>query len=228
MEKEYFIYMHKNKQNGKMYIGQTKSLKDRWKASAYDNCTRFYNAIKCYGWDNFQHIVLQEGLTLEEANQKQTYYIQLYNTTNQNFGYNLSKGGDNKQFLSQETFQKLSNKSLQLWQQEQYRQKQHQARLKSWQNNIERKQAASQRMKQRMSNPIEKQKAKQRITGSNNPRAKKVRCIETGQIFNTIKEAENKYNNGKRSNISAVCRGIKKHALKNQKGLLLSWEYVNE
>ena len=53
MKKEYFIYMHKNKQNGKMYIGQTKSLKDRWTANAYDNCTRFYNAIKCYGWDNF-------------------------------------------------------------------------------------------------------------------------------------------------------------------------------
>lgn len=211
MEKEYFIYMHKNKQNGKMYIGQTKSLKDRWKASAYDNCTRFYNAIKCYGWDNFQHIVLQKGLTLEEANQKQTYYIQLYNTTNQNFGYNLSKGGNNKQFLSPETFQKLSNKSLQLWQQKQYRQKQHQARLKSWQNNIERK-----------------TKLSNRVSGEKNPRARKIQCIETGEIFLTIKDAQKKYNQGKRSGISFVCQGKRKHALKDQKGTPLSWKYIDE
>ena len=211
MEKEYFIYMHKNKQNGKIYIGQTKSLKDRWKASAYENCTRFYNAIKCYGWDNFQHIVLQEGLTLEEANQKQTYYIQLYNTINQNFGYNLSKGGDNKQFLSQETFQKLSNKSLQLWQQEQYRQKQHQARLKSWQNNIERK-----------------TKLSNRVSGEKNPRARKIQCIETGEIFLTIKDAQKKYNQGKRSGISFVCQGKRKHALKDQEGTPLSWKYIDE
>lgn len=48
---KFTIYMHKNKINKKVYIGQTiQEPKDRWKNGAgYKTCTKFYNAIKKYG-----------------------------------------------------------------------------------------------------------------------------------------------------------------------------------
>ena len=67
-EKKYIIYMHKNKINGKMYIGQTcQTLEQRSQANGghYKSCSLFYKAIQKYGWNNFEHIILKENLTLE-------------------------------------------------------------------------------------------------------------------------------------------------------------------
>jgi len=51
----YTIYIHKNKINGKVYIGQTgQDPKKRWdNGNGYKTCSRFWNAIQKYGWDNF-------------------------------------------------------------------------------------------------------------------------------------------------------------------------------
>lgn len=92
----YTIYAHKNKINGKIYIGQTKQEPEkRWKNGAgYKNCTLFYEAIKKYGWNNFEHIILeQKEMSQEEANNKEDFYIKLYNSKNINFGYNINDGG---------------------------------------------------------------------------------------------------------------------------------------
>ena len=67
----YKIYVHINKINGKIYIGQTgqENVKDRWDSGwGYKQCVAFNNAINKYGWNNFQHIVLIDRLTLEMAN----------------------------------------------------------------------------------------------------------------------------------------------------------------
>ena len=76
------IYMHKNKINGKVYIGQTKqSLNERFGCDGhrYDSCPIFFNAINKYGWDNFEHIVLFENIpTRELANRYEEYLIYLY------------------------------------------------------------------------------------------------------------------------------------------------------
>lgn len=49
------IYLHRNKSNGKVYIGQTiQSIENRWKnGNGYKPCTYFYKAIQKYGWENF-------------------------------------------------------------------------------------------------------------------------------------------------------------------------------
>ena len=51
MKRNYKIYMHKNKINGKVYIGQTKqSLKNRWSNGyGYRECPKFWRAIQKYG-----------------------------------------------------------------------------------------------------------------------------------------------------------------------------------
>lgn len=83
--------------SGKRYIGITgQNHKRRWRknGAGYKNHVYFWNAIKKYGWDNFKHEILFEGLTKEEAEQKEIELIAKYNSNNENCGYNLSTGGE--------------------------------------------------------------------------------------------------------------------------------------
>lgn len=104
--KNFCIYCHTNNINGKKYIGQTSNYSKRCFPSNYKGCTKLYNAIKKYGWENFSHEILEDNLTLEQANEREEYYISFYNTIKE--GYNLKSGGLNNLF-SEETKQKLSN-----------------------------------------------------------------------------------------------------------------------
>ena len=111
MEKTFCVYMHTNKINGKKYIGQTcQKPESRWGADGkkYRTSTHFWNAIQKYGWNNFEHDVLYENLSLQEANEKERELIAKYNTTDMSFGYNLEYGGING-FHSDETKEKISN-----------------------------------------------------------------------------------------------------------------------
>ena len=92
----YKVYAHINKINNKIYIGITRQkVEKRWqKGKGYIGCQHFFNAICKYGWDNFEHIILEDNLTEQQAKQKEMLYIKLYNTTNENFGYNMTIGGE--------------------------------------------------------------------------------------------------------------------------------------
>lgn len=70
-----------------------------------------YNAIKKYGWDNFEHEILKTGLTKEEAKKYESYYIKQYNTLAP-FGYNLTGGGEYPDIISEETKQKMRKSHL--------------------------------------------------------------------------------------------------------------------
>ena len=90
----YYVYKHTSP-TGKIYIGITQQHPTkRWGGGAnYDYNTHFYNAIKKYGWDSFTHEVLFEGLSREEALEKEKELIQQYDSSNRNKGYNISPGG---------------------------------------------------------------------------------------------------------------------------------------
>lgn len=109
-EELYCVYMHINKINGKRYIGQTKqSVERRWGGNGcnYKYCPYFYRAIKKYGWNNFEHIIIQDNLTKEEANLLENLNIIAFNTINRDFGYNLTTGGE-QPIYSEEAKQKMS------------------------------------------------------------------------------------------------------------------------
>jgi hypothetical protein len=110
----YCVYAHINKLNGKIYFGITKGyVKDRWGAgSGYTNCTKFYPSIKKYGWDGFYHIVIVKGLSEEEAACLEKSYIQLYNTTDRNFGYNTDKGGKISSLSAQAKRKKIAERKM--------------------------------------------------------------------------------------------------------------------
>lgn len=93
---EYCVYKH-TCPNGKVYIGKTcRKPEYRWGSNGERYCTspHFWNAIQKYGWDNIVHEILFDGLTEEEANQKEIETIAKYNSNNREFGYNITAGGD--------------------------------------------------------------------------------------------------------------------------------------
>lgn len=115
----YCIYIHKNKINNKVYIGQTCQKPEyRWEnGEGYVQCSAFYAAIQKYGWDNFEHIILFENLTQEEANKKEEELIKQYNSNNKEYGYNITAGGNNHTF-NEEGKQHCREKNLRYWQDE--------------------------------------------------------------------------------------------------------------
>lgn len=105
MEKQYCVYMHKNKINGKVYVGQTKygydpNIRYGDKGHGYRGNKSLYPDIIKYGWDNFEHIVLKNNLTKEEADYFESYYINKYKSNNDMFGYNITNGGTKYTFTT--------------------------------------------------------------------------------------------------------------------------------
>lgn len=114
-ERKWCVYCHTNKINGKKYIGTTKRLPhERWSyGKGYKTQSFFYNAIQKYGWDNFEHKILFENLTEEEASWKEKFLIKYYNTYigNENCnGYNARLGGYNSSSSSKILKKKYSGK----------------------------------------------------------------------------------------------------------------------
>lgn len=105
----YTVYQHKNKINGKIYIGITmQKPEQRWRyGEGYKSSPHFYAAIQKYGWDNFEHNILFQNLTKEEACKKEQEFIAKFNSINREFGYNSTSGGEIF-VMNEETKQKIS------------------------------------------------------------------------------------------------------------------------
>lgn len=113
-DKIWCVYMHTNKINNKVYVGQTCSRPERrWgkDGSGYKECPLFWRAIQKYGWDNFEHIIFDSNLTKMEANKIEILLIALYNTTDPNKGYNLTLGGEGTR-PTEEVRQKMRDVTL--------------------------------------------------------------------------------------------------------------------
>ena len=104
------VYVHTNKANGKMYVGITSQDPEaRWKnGTGYDTSPKFYNAIKKYGWDNFEHEIFAANLTEDEAHNIEKLLIEKFELQNDKYGYNIKEGG-NGGIIPQETRIKIGN-----------------------------------------------------------------------------------------------------------------------
>ena len=103
----FIVYMHVNKLNDKKYIGITcQKPNARWhNGRGYLEQTKngnykqdaFAKAILKYGWDNFEHKILFEHLSSNEAKAREIELIAKYHTWVQDpdcHGYNMTPGGD--------------------------------------------------------------------------------------------------------------------------------------
>ena len=106
-KRNWCVYMHTNLFNGKMYVGITgKGAKHRW-GKGYRHCTKMNHAIKKYGWDGFDHRVLVDNLTKEEAEEIEQNLIEDLMLQDDKYGYNITPGGS-APIMTEETKRKIS------------------------------------------------------------------------------------------------------------------------
>jgi group I intron endonuclease len=92
------IYRSINKHNGKSYIGKTeKTLETRkeWHLSSVKQKSKFafHRAIAKYGAESFEWVVLDTASNLDELNDKEKYFIKLFESFGP-MGYNMTLGGE--------------------------------------------------------------------------------------------------------------------------------------
>jgi group I intron endonuclease len=105
------IYKVTNKINNKVYIGQTiRSLKKRIYQHYYkyelNSDTHFHRALRYYPKEVFEWIVIYKAHSIQELNEKEEYFIKLFDSTNSDKGYNISLGGNNRS-VAESTKEKL-------------------------------------------------------------------------------------------------------------------------
>jgi hypothetical protein len=95
MKDKYCVYKHTSP-SGKVYIGITcQTPAARWRGGeGYKRNTLFYRAILKYGWANFRHEILFDGLSKAAACDLETALIKSHDSMNPQKGYNNSKGGE--------------------------------------------------------------------------------------------------------------------------------------
>lgn len=112
-ERKYCVYMHKNIVNNKVYIGITcRTPNQRWSKGKGYKGQYFERAINKYGWDNFEHTILENNLNKDEAYNKEIELIKLYKATNREYGYNVDMGGFIGIEMTEEQTIKMRNRVL--------------------------------------------------------------------------------------------------------------------
>lgn len=108
---KYSLYIHTNKKNNKRYVGITKQQPEaRWGVNGcnYRESPHLYSAITKYGWDAFDHRIVHDGMTRDDACLLEKHYISFYKTQNPDYGYNVFEGGTAPS-IPEEVRQKMSN-----------------------------------------------------------------------------------------------------------------------
>lgn len=191
--------------NNKIYIGITsRTLEERWK-SGYRHCPYVLNAIKKYGKKNISRIILFEGLTKEEAEQKEIELIAQYKSNQKKYGYNIENGGKCASSIAEQTKKQISNKLKGIVRNQEFKNKISCANKKRWiEKSDEEKEKEIKRLKnlnigrtpwnkgkkglQKHTEEWKKQ-ASERMKKYNEKNMKKVLCVETNIIYNSLNEA---------------------------------------
>lgn len=193
------IYKATNKINGKLYIGQTvRALDVRIAEHKRHKNTPFDKAVQVYGADNFDFEVIDTAETIDELNRKEKYWVNYYNAFGKN-GYNACEGGGNTvgYHHTEESKKKMSVAHKGKWdgQNNPFYGKKHNAETKA-------------KMSASRAGRIITDEWRKHLSESS-PYKVRVHNIETDEIFNSIKEAADKYNI-KPTHITRVCRGRRK------------------
>lgn len=192
MDESYTVYMHICP-NNKKYIGITKNnTEKRWNhGRGYRNCTLFYKAINKYKWKNIRHKILYTNLSKEEASKKEIQLIQKYKTYNSKYGYNISLGGIKGDRFSEETKNKISERTKEAMRNPKIREKLRQSH-KGQKSPMKGKKLSKEHKSKLVHNGMlgkkHSEKSKE-LMRKNITKKRKVICLETGTIYDSINEA---------------------------------------
>lgn len=214
----YTVYCHTNKLNNKRYVGITKqNPKVRWQNGyGYRGNEYFFRAIQKYGWDNFNHEILYEGLTKKQAEEIEIRLIKEWHLNNRDFGYNISHGGNCLGSVSAETKQKISkaHKGVSTHNMTADVKKRISEKMSGRKLSEETKRKMSDYAKQRGTSDDLKEK----LRLANERRKIPVICVETGIVYESASEAARQ---------TGLCKST---ILRHCEGKLKSgkWKYAKE
>ena len=248
------IYIYINKISGMKYIGQTIDFKSRQQGHLNSKANNYFdNSLQKNGLENFEVWQSINKMSNKDMNFWEETLIDLYPTLFPN-GYNLRTGGNKNQKFCEESKEKNRQAHLGIKKSLQERREQSNRLKKNKKWNKEQnpqygkkwtkkqKEEQSKKLKGRFvgkkhpmygKHPSEETIQKQskskigKHIGKDNPNAKSVICLNTLEVFDTIREACKKYNINK-NNISTVCKNNKYSAGKDQNGNRLYWLYYND
>lgn len=221
--------------NKRIYIGQSTDITERWKdhtrrltINKHDN-RYLQNAWNKYGEDSFIFSVVEAcKKDFDLLNAREIYWINHYETLKRSKGFNINSGGGNGYSLAGMTEEERRRvyEKIGETRSKKYRGENHPNYGKPM--SVEQKAKISNSLKGPKNYYYGKKRTEHSLmmTGSGNPRSKKVVCINTGEVFDCAKYAGNIYNTTN-SNILKCCRHRQAYAGKAN-GERLIWMYYEE
>lgn len=107
------IYLIRNPK-GRVYIGQSTDVYERWKAYRRFGCphqTSLLASLRKYGAKKHKFELLCQ-CEKDELNDKEAYYVALFQSTDRRYGMNLKEGGGVRAKVSEETRERMSRANM--------------------------------------------------------------------------------------------------------------------
>lgn len=246
------IYKITNTVNGKVYVGQSVTIEQRWIQHKNRPCNQHIkNAYTKYGISNFKFEIIHEIFEVDKKllNELEIYYIGKYNSRNHDYGYNACVGGDSragrKMGIEERLMRGASQKGKKMSEDAK-------RKMSEWHKGKVVKESTKQKLseitKKQFSSPESRQlarektniqfqskemreligiKSKEYYSKEENRqhqremkrrKMKPIRCIETGIVYESIRDAHRK-TGAQRCSIKTACE-------KNGTAIGLHWEYL--
>lgn len=189
----YTVYKHTSP-NGKIYIGITgNDPMKRWNnGNGYRNNKHFYSAIKKYGWHNFSHEILAVNVSREVACRMEIDLISKFKSSDPLYGYNRSSGGEYggsgvhwSEQLRKKQSERMKGENNPLY--GKHLSESHRRKIRESHKGENAVWYGKKLSKEHRNKLSESHKGK--YMGANSPVAHSVICIETSEIFGSIREA---------------------------------------
>ena len=223
---KYLVYIHKNKINGKVYVGQTfNSAQERWKNGYGYKGQYFFEAIQEFGWDNFEHIIVAENLTMVQAQALEQQLITQYHANDEQYGYNKTSGGFGSQgrVWTEDERKHMSKVQKECWDDKARHIIASQTQKEIW-NSTEGKAKRS----AQATLLWQQEEYRNKHSGGNHARSKPVQCIQTGEIFDNARRAAEWAIKANPQNIGKCCKGERQHCgLHPETQEKLSWKFID-